>query len=173
MISFKSCLLGLCCLATVTNALASLTVHVYATSKSGDGISVGDVIISETKYGLLFSPHLHDLKPGLHGFHIHQNPSCAQEGMEAGGHLDPSSTNQHLGPYSDDGHLGDLPVLAVAADGQATVPVLAPRLQHLTDIQQHALMIHDGGDNYSDVPAKLGGGGSRMECGVIAAADVK
>jgi Cu-Zn family superoxide dismutase len=28
-------------------------------------------------------------------------------------------------------------------------------------------MIHDGGDNYSDEPAKLGGGGNRMVCGVI------
>jgi Cu-Zn family superoxide dismutase len=28
-------------------------------------------------------------------------------------------------------------------------------------------MIHSGGDNYSDVPEKLGGGGGRIACGVI------
>jgi len=28
-------------------------------------------------------------------------------------------------------------------------------------------MIHAGGDNYSDEPAKLGGGGARMACGVV------
>lgn len=28
-------------------------------------------------------------------------------------------------------------------------------------------MIHAGGDNYSDKPEKLGGGGSRIACGVI------
>jgi Cu-Zn family superoxide dismutase len=28
-------------------------------------------------------------------------------------------------------------------------------------------MIHQGGDNYSDDPKKLGGGGARVACGVI------
>ncbi len=30
-------------------------------------------------------------------------------------------------------------------------------------------MIHAGGDNYSDTPEKLGGGGARVACGVIPA----
>jgi Cu-Zn family superoxide dismutase len=28
-------------------------------------------------------------------------------------------------------------------------------------------MIHAGGDNYSDHPEKLGGGGARIACGVV------
>ena len=28
-------------------------------------------------------------------------------------------------------------------------------------------MVHVGGDNHSDNPAKLGGGGARMVCGII------
>ena len=28
-------------------------------------------------------------------------------------------------------------------------------------------MIHAGGDNYSDTPAPLGGGGARIVCGVV------
>jgi Cu-Zn family superoxide dismutase len=28
-------------------------------------------------------------------------------------------------------------------------------------------MVHTGGDNYSDTPAPLGGGGARIACGVI------
>ena len=28
-------------------------------------------------------------------------------------------------------------------------------------------MIHAGGDNYSDLPKPLGGGGDRIACGVI------
>jgi Cu-Zn family superoxide dismutase len=139
----------------------------YTTSASGTGSSVGSVSVKETKYGLLFTPHLHNLAPGLHGFHVHQNPSCGSSGMDAGGHLDPMNKNKHLGPFNDEGHLGDLPVIYVSTDGTATLPVLAPRLQNLTDIQQHALMIHEGGDNYSDIPEKLGGGGVRMECGVV------
>ncbi|MFZ2076615.1 MAG: superoxide dismutase family protein, partial [Xanthobacteraceae bacterium] len=39
---------------------------------------------------------------------------------------------------------------------------------HLTvaAVKGHAIMIHAGGDNYSDQPAPLGGGGARIACGV-------
>ena len=46
-------------------------------------------------------------------------------------------------------------------------PVLAPRLKNLAEIKGHALMIHQAGDNHSDHPQPLGGGGARMACGVI------
>lgn len=143
------------------------TVSMNYTAEKGTGESAGTVVISETAYGLLFTPHLYGLTPGAHGLHIHQNPSCDTNGMSAGGHFDPKNTGKHLGPYNDEGHYGDLPILFVNADGTATTPVLAPRIHHLDDIRQHALMIHSGGDNYSDNPEKLGGGGSRMVCGVI------
>ena len=86
--------------------------------------------------------------------------------MAAGGHLDPAKTDEHDGPYNHKGHLGDMPVLIVNADGRATLPTLAPRFK-LTDLEHHAIMIHAGGDNYSDHPEKLGGGGERIACGVI------
>lgn len=160
-------------LLTSTVFAADLTVPMYFTAAKGVGASVGTVTISETKYGLLFTPHLsgltaaNSLTPGIHGFHVHMNPSCADNGMAAGGHLDPLNTGKHLGPYNDQGHLGDLPALVINADGTATLPVLAPRLQHLAQVAGHSLMIHNGGDNYSDTPEKLGGGGARMVCGVI------
>jgi Cu-Zn family superoxide dismutase len=148
-------------------ALAGTTVAMNVTAENGVGAPAGTVAISETPYGLLFTPKLHGLTPGAHGFHIHQNPSCDEDGMAAGGHFDPKNTGTHLGPYNDNGHLGDLPILYVNQDGTATLPVLAPRLHHLAEISQHALMVHHAGDNYSDVPDKLGGGGARMVCGVI------
>ena len=86
--------------------------------------------------------------------------------MAAGGHLDPESTGKHLGPYSSLGHLGDLPVLYVSQAGTAQTPTLAPRLT-LEQIQHHALMIHQHGDNYADTPKALGGGGDRIACGII------
>ena len=148
-------------------AYADISVPLYQTAEEGPGKLVGTVQITQTKYGLLFTPELHDLPPGLHGFHIHQNPSCDNNGMAAGGHLDPAKTNKHLGPYNDKGHLGDLPAMYVASNGTATQPTLAPRLQHFEQLKKHTLMIHEGGDNYSGAPAKLGGGGMRMFCGVI------
>lgn len=167
MLKLSKLVLGLCCTVSSMSVFANMTVPMFVISKVGTNSSVGSVSIIETKYGLLFTPHLHDLTPGPHGFHVHQNPSCGSSGMDAGGHLDSANTNKHLGPFNDAGHLGDLPILYVNADGTATLPVLAPRLRSIKDIENHSLMIHDGGDNYSDTPDKLGGGGARMECGVV------
>lgn len=144
---------------------ADISIPMNFVTKESNGKNIGTITVQQTKYGVLFIPHLIDLTPGIHGFHIHQNPSCAENGNAAGGHLDPQKTGKHLGPY-DKGHLGDLPPLFVNKDGKATLPLLAPRLK-LTDIKNHSLMIHAGGENYSDQPAKLGGGGERLVCGVI------
>ncbi|EBS4373306.1 superoxide dismutase [Cu-Zn] [Salmonella enterica subsp. enterica serovar Oranienburg] len=154
---------------------ALLTVPVNEALPTGQGKYLGDITVTETPYGLLFTPHLTGLTPGVHGFHVHTNPSCMpglENGKEvpalmAGGHLDPAKTAQHLGPYNDKGHLGDLPGMVVNADGSATYAVLAPRLKSVSELRRHSLMIHAGGDNYADAPAKLGGGGARFACGVI------
>lgn len=146
---------------------ASITVPMNFTADKGIGSSAGQVVITETQYGLLFTPSLQGLTPGGHGFHVHQNASCEDSGMAAGGHFDPENTGKHRGPYDASGHAGDLPLLTVNADGSVTTPVLAPRLHHLSDVQNHALMVHVSGDNYDDTPEKLGGGGARMVCGVI------
>lgn len=135
----------------------------------------GSISVSKSPYGLVFTPNLKGLTAGIHGFHIHENPSCeAQEkdgkltaGLGAGGHYDPKKTKKHGFPWQKDAHLGDLPALYVNADGTANYPVLAPRLKSFKQIQGRSVMIHAGGDNHSDHPAPLGGGGARMACGVI------
>ena len=152
---------------------AELVVTMNAATAAGTGASAGTVRIVETPYGLAFHPKLTGLPPGLHGFHVHEKPSCApgeQNGamapaIAAGGHLDPAGTKRHGEPWGD-GHLGDLPPLHVAADGTASTPVLGPRLK-LGDVADRSLMIHAGGDNHADHPAPLGGGGGRIVCGVV------
>jgi len=144
----------------------SITVTFYRTAKKEMGPSIGTITFKDVHRELLITPKLHGLTPGLHGFHIHQNPSCANLGMAAGGHYDPHATGKHLGPYDSQGHLGDMPALYVNAKGRAVHPELAPRL-HVRDLYQHAIMIHEGGDNYSDTPKKLGGGGARIACAVV------
>lgn len=145
---------------------ANLEVTMYSTHK--DQVQpVGTIVVQETPYGLLFTPNLRGLPSGVHGFHVHQHPSCVDHGMGSGGHLDPNRTNKHLGPYNPEGHLGDLPALYVEKDGTATLPVLAPKLKKIKAIESHALIIHEGKDNYQDTPEKLGGGKSRMFCGRV------
>ena len=155
-------------------AAAELTVPLQQAPATGAGASVGQVRIVETPYGLAFHPSLEGLAPGLHGFHVHDKPSCApgtQNGnavaaLGAGGHFDPQNTQKHGEPWGT-GHLGDLPPMIVGADGRAVQPVLAPRLKTLGEITNRALMVHAGGDNHADHPAPLGGGGARVACGVI------
>jgi superoxide dismutase, Cu-Zn family len=154
-------------------AQADIAVQMSIVDEKGIGKSVGQVVVSETPYGVVFSPSLAGLPPGLHGFHLHENPSCdAKEkdgkmvpALAAGGHYDPAATKRHGLPWGD-GHLGDLPALFVDAMGNANNPVLAPRLK-MTDVTGRSLMVHAGGDNHADHPEPLGGGGARMACGVI------
>jgi Cu-Zn family superoxide dismutase len=154
-------------------AQADVTVQMNTVDEKGVGKPIGQVVISSTPYGLVFSPALAGLPQGLHGFHVHENPACdAKEkdgkmvpALAAGGHYDPAASKHHSLPWGD-GHLGDVPALFVDAKGEANTPVLAPRLK-ITDIKGRSLMVHAGGDNYADNPAPLGGGGARIACGVI------
>jgi len=160
-------------LSTCAVAQADSVVQMNLVDANGIGADVGTITISESKYGLVFTPALRGMPPGLHGFHVHENPSCAPKekdgklvpALSAGGHLDPAKTGKHDFPWGD-GHLGDLPPLYVAADGTATQPVLGPRLK-MADVAARSLMVHAGGDNHADHPAPLGGGGARVACGVV------
>lgn len=138
-----------------------ITVYLQTT---GGHKPVGMVIFEDSQYGLMIKPNLSGLSVGQHGFHLHAIGSCAEDGMAAKGHFDPGKTGSHQGPFGK-GHLGDLPLLYANKTGNATTPILAPRLK-LKDIQGLAVMIHKKGDTYSDKPA-LGGGGARFACGVI------
>lgn len=165
-------LAGLAGVSGACLAAGPLSIAMHMADDGGPGAVVGEVLVSESKYGLVFTPALKGLPPGLHGFHVHENPSCAvalRDGkpvaaLGAGGHYDPHKSGQHGSPWGE-GHLGDLPPLYVDAQGLAQQPVLAPRLK-LSDLAGRSLMIHAGGDNHADHPAPLGGGGARVVCGV-------
>ena len=58
-------------------ARADIVVPMTLVDENGLGAPVGNVTISETAYGLVFTPSLAQLQPGLHGFHVHEKPSCA------------------------------------------------------------------------------------------------
>lgn len=150
-----------------------LRVEVHRVDASGVGSTVGTVVFSDGPAGLVIKPSLDGLPAGPHGLHVHENPSCdpaekdgaVQPGLAAGAHYDPAGTGRHEGPTGQ-GHLGDLPLLSVDDSEKAVGEAVAPRLK-LADLKGRSLMIHAGGDNYSDAPEKNGGGGARIACGVI------
>lgn len=170
----KICTMVLLAITAAGTASADeVTIEMNAVNAQGAGQSIGTVTVTDTAYGALFSPGLKSLTPGLHGFHVHENPSCAPAdkdgtavaGLSAGGHFDPLGSGKHKGPYAD-GHLGDLPALYVDERGEASQPLLAPRVS-VANLKGRSLMIHAEGDNYSDDPKPLGGGGARVACGVV------
>jgi len=155
-------------------AAAEVSTKVYLLTDKGNGDMVGKVYFADTDKGLAIKPRLKGLPPGDHGFHVHMSRSCAPKknaegkmvpGLAAGGHFDPANTGKHEGPAGQ-GHLGDLPILVVKADGTAGGTLMAPRLK-VADLKKRSLMIHAGGDNFSDQPAALGGGGARLACGTF------
>lgn len=158
--------------ASALAATARATVN--SIDAHGVGAEIGTVVFEDTEDGLLVTPDLSALSPGVHGFHVHQKGDCGPgekngkrvAGLAAGGHYDPQHTGKHLGPYRAGGHKGDLPTLVVAADGRATLPLLAPHLT-VEDIRGRSIVVHAKGDNYSDDPAPLGGGGARVACGLV------
>ena len=155
-------------------AAADLTAQMRRATATGPGDVIGTVTVSEAGKGAAFKLDVKGLTPGPHGFHVHENGSCEPSTVNgqvvpagaAGGHLDPAHAGHHGGPEGS-GHLGDLPVLTADASGQADATVVAPHITDLQAIKGHALMIHVGGDNYSDTPAPLGGGGARFACGLL------
>lgn len=149
-----------------------MDTELYELTEDGMGDVIGSVKIRANPDGVLFVPDISGLTPGVHGFHVHENPDCGTAekdgktvpGGAAGGHYNPGGGG-HNGPYQE-GHKGDLPALYADEDGEVTVPVLAPRLT-IRDLKDRALIVHQHGDNYSDEPKALGGGGPRVACGVI------
>ena len=160
--------------ATAAANAASETVTMNAIDASSIGTEIGTLRLSDTNAGLEIAPQLANLPAGDHGFHVHVNPNCGPgtgpngqpaAGLAAGGHYDPANTGKHLGPHGE-GHKGDMPALTVDTSGKASKAIVAPRLT-VADVKGRSIMIHAGGDNYSDQPAPLGGGGARIACGVV------
>jgi Cu-Zn family superoxide dismutase len=161
------------CLVSATSLAAAneLTVEMNKVSADGVGEKIGTIVIQPAETGLSFKVDVKGIAPGEHGFHLHTKGDCASAekdgkavaALAAGGHYDPADTKTHAGPAGH-GHKGDLPFLTATNQGINAV-VNAPELT-MADVSGRALVIHDGGDNYTDHPAN-GGGKGRIACGVV------
>jgi Cu-Zn family superoxide dismutase len=148
-----------------------LVVDINRISDTGVGEKIGTVTVAEAKGGVAFKVAVTGLSRGQRGFHVHEKGDCGPAmkdgkmtaGIAAGEHYDPEAKKSHKGPKGA-GHKGDLPLLT-ATDKGISQTVTAPRLK-VADVRGRALVIHEGGDNYSDQPEN-GGGRGRVACGVV------
>jgi superoxide dismutase, Cu-Zn family len=103
-----------------------------------------------------------------HGFHIHANGACGVDGMEAGGHWDPT-TMMH-GRWTDAAHhSGDIGNIMVDASGNGSTELVANVWSIGTgaanDVVNHAVILHASPDDFVTQPT--GNAGGRIACGVI------
>jgi len=59
-----------------SRAADTLSIALGVVDTTGISIPAGRILAYQTRYGVVFQPELHGLPPGLHGFHVHENPSC-------------------------------------------------------------------------------------------------
>lgn len=156
-------------------AAERLKVDLKKISETGVGETVGTATLTESRKGVAIVIKAKGISKGEHGFHLHEKGDCGPAagpdgkmapGMAAGGHFDPDATKSHKGPGKG-GHKGDLPLLKANDRGNVSQTVTVTHMK-LADAKGRSLMIHEGGDNYTDQPAN-GGGAGRIVCGVIPA----
>jgi Cu-Zn family superoxide dismutase len=147
-----------------------------------DGAPVGEVRLTQRPMGLAVSATVRGLAPGFHGFHLHENASCASAPdvpfSGAGGHY-------RVGDVPHGQHAGDLPPLLVNLDGAGRGGTLTDRVDLKTLLGRGgAFIVHAGPDNLAHIPERYtaagapapgadamtratGDAGGRVACGVV------
>ncbi len=149
-----------------------------------DGRKVGRVALRQTGAVVVVSGWTRGLTPGFHGFHIHEVGLCEADASAgpfatAGGHVTGGEGHTH------GDHAGDMPSLLVTKAGRASAQFITDRftLTDLRDVNGSAVMVHEGRDNFANIPKErysaggvmgpdattlaTGDAGSRAACGVI------
>ena len=109
------------------------------------------------------------LKPGKHGFHLHEKGDCsAADAASAGAHFNPGQ-HKHGGPTTTERHEGDLGNIDADASGKVHINWKGKMSMSGTDsIIGKSVLVHEKEDDLKTDPS--GNSGARQACGVIEAA---
>ncbi len=152
-------------------ALAADTASAQLIGTNGE--EMGTVEMQQGPTGVLIQVQASGLAPGEHGFHIHQVGTCEPDFQAAGEHYAPAGAKH--GYMTEGGpHAGDLPNIAAAQDGTATVDHFTTLISladdatnTLFDEDGSAVIVHENADDYASADAA----GGRIACGVITAGE--
>jgi len=147
----------------VTKATATLE------SKSGSQVT-GTVTFTKVGDDVQVVADIQGLKPGKHGFHIHEKGDCsAPDAASAGAHFNPTMKH-HGGPETLDHHTGDLGNIETDASGKTHLDWKGKlSLIGNDSIIGKSVVVHEKEDDLKTDPS--GNSGARVACGAILAAN--
>lgn len=130
---------------------------------------LGEVTFTKVDGGIRILANVDGLKPGKHGFHVHEHGDCSgEDGMKAGGHFNPTNT-KHGGPDSPERHVGDFGNLEADENGHAHYDRVDTLIafEGQNSILGRTIIIHADPDDFVTQPT--GASGARIACAKIEA----
>jgi superoxide dismutase, Cu-Zn family len=138
-----------------------------------DGPAKGVIHFTQTGDGVEIVGEISGLKPGKHGFHIHEFGDVSSENPKChGGHFNPDK-KKHGGPTDEERHVGDLGNITANGRGIAEIRMMDRliRLSGPRSIIGRSVILHAKADDLKSQPS--GDAGDRIAGGVVGIADPK
>ena len=155
--------------AFVTFARAQNATKAVAILQPSSGSEVkGQVTFTKTGDDVKVVADIENLKPGKHGFHLHEKGDCsATDASSAGAHFNPTHQH-HGGPTTAEHHAGDLGNITADSTGRVHLEWTGKlQLNGPDSIVGKSVVVHEMEDDLKTDPS--GNSGTRIACGVIEA----
>jgi Cu-Zn family superoxide dismutase len=161
----------MCALALAAHAQDVTNATCKLESKSGSQVT-GTVTFMKMRDQVHVTADITGLKPGKHGFHIHEKGDCsAPDAASAGAHFNPSQ-HKHGGPETAERHEGDLGNIETDASGKTHFSWMGKlSLSGPNSIIGKSVVVHEKEDDLKTDPS--GNSGARVACGAIEASTAK
>ena len=117
--------------------------------------------------GVRVNVDLTGVPPGVHGFHVHENGNCGDNGNAAGGHFNPTAT-PHGAPDADPHHAGDFGNVTADDNGRVQNEFTTRSITveaGANSVVGRAVILHANPDDLTTQPT--GNAGGRIACGVV------